>query len=103
MPIDNFFSFQKIEQNLNDKPVFSGEEFNACSMTTVHGVGEGRILVNISRVGLHSQLQQYLHTVIFTCCSGPVKRGPDRKTDIMLYNNKEHGGVGLMVKNMTSL
>ncbi len=74
---------------LSNKPVFSGEEFDACSMTAVHGVCEWRILINISRVGLHSQLQQYLHTVIFPCCSGPMKRGPDRKTDIMLYNNEK--------------
>lgn len=73
----------------NNKPVFSGEEFDAGSMTAVHGVCEWRILINISRVGLHSQLQQYLHTVIFPCCSGPMKRGPDRKTESMMYNKKQ--------------
>lgn len=86
----------------DNKPALSREEFDAGGMTTVHGVCEWRVLINVSRTGLNPQLQQNLYALVFTRRRGPVKRGPDRNTQHHAVENKQDWRSWCYILQMTS-
>lgn len=57
-------------------PALLGEELDTVRVAAVQGVGQGRALIDVSQVAVHTQLQQWLHTVCFPCSCSPVQRRP---------------------------
>lgn len=57
-------------------PALLGEELDTVCVAAVQGIGQGRALIDVSQVAVHSQLQQWLHTVCFPCSCSPVQRCP---------------------------